>query len=103
MSEIKSFQAIRIEGEYFFHIVDEDDFHVNARIFGPRDILAACNEAIGKYRTFKGEEMKQHKMIRKTKTKVEIQLCTGKRAEYSEHLKYQWRDVTCPKCLKMKK
>jgi len=47
--------------------------------------------------------MKQHKMIRKTKTKSEIQLCTMKRAEYSEHLRYFWKDVTCPKCLKMRK
>lgn len=50
-----------------------------------------------------GSKMKQHKMTRKLKSKSEYQLCTGKRAEYSEHLRYFWRDVTCPKCLKMRK
>lgn len=46
--------------------------------------------------------MTTHKMIRKLKGGQEYVLCTGKRADYAEYLRYHWNKVSCKKCLKMR-
>lgn len=46
---------------------------------------------------------KIHKMVRQLSKKAELVLCTKKRADFSEHTSYFWKNVDCPKCKALKK
>lgn len=42
--------------------------------------------------------MKTHKFYRKLKTQAQYRKCDDKRCDFAENVKYQWKDVDCPKC-----